>query len=36
MSALEIRSPGALASIQDIGRRGWRRIGVPWAGALAP
>ncbi|MCZ4306695.1 biotin-dependent carboxyltransferase family protein [Zoogloeaceae bacterium G21618-S1] len=36
MSALEIRSPGALASIQDVGRRGWRRIGVPWAGALAP
>ncbi|MBT0963956.1 5-oxoprolinase subunit C family protein [Denitromonas iodatirespirans] len=36
MSRLEIKSPGALASIQDAGRRGWRRIGVPWAGALAP
>ena len=36
MSHLEIKSPGALASIQDGGRRGWRRVGVPWAGALAP
>ena len=31
---LEIVSPGAFASIQDEGRRGFRRIGVPWAGAL--
>ncbi|MCK2127938.1 5-oxoprolinase subunit PxpB [Thauera aromatica] len=31
---LEILSPGAYASIQDGGRRGFRRIGVPWAGAL--
>lgn len=36
MSQLEIRAPGAFASIQDLGRRGWRRVGVPWAGALAP
>ncbi|MBX3687425.1 MAG: biotin-dependent carboxyltransferase family protein [Rhodocyclaceae bacterium] len=36
MSTLEIRAPGALSSIQDAGRRGYRRIGVPWAGALAP
>ncbi|HRP25342.1 MAG TPA: biotin-dependent carboxyltransferase family protein [Thauera sp.] len=31
---LEIVSPGAFASIQDGGRRGHRRIGVPWAGGL--
>ena len=31
---LEIVSPGAFASIQDGGRRGHRRIGVPWAGVL--
>ena len=31
---LEIVSPGAFASIQDDGRRGFRRIGVPWAGVL--
>ncbi len=31
---LEIVTPGAFASIQDSGRRGHRRIGVPWAGVL--
>lgn len=31
---LEILSPGAYASLQDGGRRGYRRIGVPWAGVL--
>ena len=31
---LEIVSPGAFASIQDGGRHGFRRIGVPWAGVL--
>jgi len=31
---LEILSAGALASIQDGGRCGFRRIGVPWAGVL--
>ena len=31
---LEIVTPGAFASIQDEGRRGFRRIGVPWAGVL--
>ena len=31
---LEILSPGAFASLQDGGRRGHRRIGVPWAGVL--
>ena len=36
MSILEIRTAGALSSIQDGGRRGYRHIGVPWAGALAP
>lgn len=34
--ALEVRSPGAYASIQDAGRRGLRRIGMPWAGVLDP
>ena len=29
-------SPGALAALQDLGRAGWRRIGVPRAGALDP
>lgn len=33
---LEVVSPGAYASVQDAGRRGWRRIGVPWAGVLDP
>ena len=31
---LEILSSGAFASIQDGGRYGFRRIGVPWAGVL--
>lgn len=35
MSALlEIVSPGAMASIQDLGRVGLRKVGVPRAGAL--
>ena len=33
-SELEILSSGAFASIQDGGRYGFRRIGVPWAGVL--
>ncbi len=33
-SELEIVSAGAFASIQDSGRCGFRRIGVPWAGVL--
>jgi allophanate hydrolase len=33
---LEVVSPGAYASVQDRGRRGWRRVGVPWAGVLDP
>lgn len=33
---LEVVSPGAYASLQDLGRRGYRRVGVPWAGALDP
>ena len=37
MSAmLEIVSAGAMASIQDLGRPGLRRLGVPRAGALQP
>ncbi|MBS0542414.1 MAG: biotin-dependent carboxyltransferase family protein [Proteobacteria bacterium] len=35
-AALEIVAPGAYASLQDGGRRGYRRIGVPWAGVLDP
>lgn len=31
---LEVVSPGAYATIQDLGRRGFRRHGVPWSGAL--
>lgn len=31
---LEVVSPGAYASLQDRGRHGHRRIGVPWSGAL--
>ena len=31
---LEIVYPGAFASLQDGGRHGFRRIGVPWAGVL--
>ena len=26
---LEVVSPGAYASVQDAGRRGWRRVGAP-------
>jgi allophanate hydrolase len=33
---LEVVATGALASVQDAGRRGLRRIGVPWAGVLDP
>ncbi len=37
MSAtVEVISPGALATIQDLGRPGWRRVGVPGGGALDP
>ncbi len=33
---LEILSPGVLATVQDLGRRGARRFGVPTSGALEP
>lgn len=33
---LEIVATGAMAPLQDLGRRGHRRVGVPWAGALDP
>lgn len=33
---IEILAPGAYASVQDAGRRGFRRIGVPWSGVLDP
>jgi len=36
VATLEVVSPGALATLQDLGRPGWRRIGVPRAGALDP
>lgn len=35
-AVLEVLSAGAWASIQDFGRRGWRRAGVPWSGVLDP
>jgi allophanate hydrolase len=33
---LELVSAGAFASVQDLGRRGLRRVGVPWSGVLDP
>lgn len=33
---VQVTSAGALASVQDLGRVGWRRLGVPRAGALDP
>jgi allophanate hydrolase len=36
MSRLEIVSAGVFASLQDGGRFGWRRAGVPSSGALDP
>lgn len=33
---LAIQQAGVLASIQDGGRRGLRRLGIPWAGVLVP
>ena len=35
-AVLEVLSPGAMASIQDLGRFGLRRLGVPCSGALEP
>ncbi len=35
-TTLEVMAPGAYASVQDLGRRGLRRVGVPWAGVLDP
>ncbi len=31
---LGIRAPGFLATVQDGGRRGYRRLGVPWSGPM--
>jgi allophanate hydrolase len=31
---VEITAPGAMVTVQDLGRSGWRRFGVPPAGAL--
>ena len=33
-TTLLVTAPGALTLVQDLGRRGWRRYGVPGAGAL--
>jgi biotin-dependent carboxylase-like uncharacterized protein len=33
-AALEVLQPGLLTTIQDRGRRGFRRVGACWAGAL--
>ena len=35
-ATIEVAAPGALATIQDLGRIGWRRFGVPRSGALDP
>lgn len=35
-SWIEVMAAGAFASLQDRGRRGFRRIGVPWSGVLDP
>lgn len=35
-ATLQVVAPGALATVQDLGRPGWRRIGMPRAGALDP
>jgi KipI family sensor histidine kinase inhibitor len=32
--AAEVLAPGLLTTVQDGGRRGWRRSGVSWAGAF--
>jgi KipI family sensor histidine kinase inhibitor len=32
-AAAEVLDPGLLTTVQDAGRRGWRRLGVSWAGA---
>ena len=36
MAELKVISPGLFASIQDAGRFGFRRFGVPWSGVLNP
>jgi 5-oxoprolinase (ATP-hydrolysing) subunit C len=36
VAVVEVTSAGALTSVQDLGRVGWRRLGVPRAGALDP
>ncbi len=33
---LGVREPGFLATVQDGGRRGYRRLGVPWSGPMDP
>ena len=33
---IRVVAAGLQASVQDAGRRGLRRLGIPWAGALVP
>lgn len=35
-ASLIVTAPGTATSVQDLGRLGHRRIGVPWSGTLAP
>lgn len=35
-AALRVETPGPLSTLQDFGRRGWRRFGVPVSGAMDP
>lgn len=36
VAVLVVREPGLAATIQDGGRRGYRRLGVPWSGPMDP
>ena len=36
MTTLRVLAPGAMTTVQDGGRRGWRHLGVCIAGALDP
>lgn len=35
-AALRVETPGPLCTLQDLGRRGWRRFGIPVSGAMDP
>ena len=36
LNAITIEKPGPYCTLQDAGRRGMRRWGIPWAGAMTP